>query len=73
MKPIVPAVVVLGLSASVLQGCGAVGLWACGVPVVDGHAALEAAMPTATAQQGRRKAGKNFTPFAGIPYLFRVT
>lgn len=47
----------------------AAGLEACEVPTVDGHMALEAALPTATAQWGSRKAGKNFM-HPGIPNLF---
>lgn len=51
-KPIVPAVVVLGLSAPVLQGCWARGMW---VPTVDGHWALEAALPIVTTPSGKQE------------------
>lgn len=49
----------------------AAGLEACEVPMEDGHMVLEAALPTATAQRGSRKAGKNFM-HPGIPNLFGV-
>lgn len=62
-KSIVPAVVCQCLFSR------AAGLEACEVPMVDGHTALEAALPTATAQWGSRKAGKNFM-HPGIPNLF---
>lgn len=54
---------------SVSAFSGAAGLEACEVPMVDGHMALEAALPTATAQWGSSKAGKYFM-HPGIPNLF---